>query len=62
MMEGARGGKRPQGTGSKVTQLEIGGECARVMPESGESSKTKQGVDRAVQIYDVWRVVHSGKS
>ena len=30
----------------------MGGEGVRIMAGSGESSKSKQGVDRAVQIYD----------
>jgi hypothetical protein len=52
MVEDGRGGKRARGTGSEIIQVEMGGGGARVMPGSGESSKTKQGVDRAVQIYD----------
>ena len=52
MVDDGRGGKRVRGTGSDVTQVVMGGEGVRVMPGSGESSKSKQGVDRAVQIYD----------
>jgi hypothetical protein len=52
MVDDGRGGKRLRGTGIDVTQVVMGGEGVRVMPGSGESSKSKQGVDRAVQIYD----------
>ena len=52
MLDDGRGAKRARGTGSEVTQVEMGGEGVRVMPGSGESRKTKQVVDRAVQIYD----------
>ena len=52
MVDDGRGGKRLRGTGIDVSQVVMGGEGVRVMPGSGESSKSKQGVDRAVQIYD----------
>jgi hypothetical protein len=52
MVEDGRGGKRARGTGSEITQVEMDGGGARVMPGSGERSKIKQGVDRTVQIYD----------
>jgi hypothetical protein len=52
MVEDGRGGKRARGTESEITQVEMGGGGARVILGSGESSKTKQGVDRVVQIYD----------
>ncbi len=52
MVDDGRGGKRLRGTGIHVTQVVMGGEGVRVIPGSGEISKSKQGVDRAVQIYD----------
>jgi hypothetical protein len=52
MVDDGRGGKRLRGTESDVTQVVMDGEGVLVMPGSGESSKSKQGVDRAVQIYD----------
>ena len=52
MVDDGRDGKRARGTGSDVTQVKMGGEGVRVMPGSGERSKSNQGVDRAVQIYD----------
>ena len=52
MVDDGRGGNRARGTGSDVTQVGMGGEGLRVMLGSGESNKSKQGVDRAVQIYD----------
>jgi hypothetical protein len=52
MVEDGRDGKHTRGTGREISQVEMGGGGARVMLGSGESRKTKQGVDRAVQIYD----------
>ncbi len=52
MVDDGRGGKRLRGTGIDVSQVVMGGEGVPVMPGSGQSDKSKQGVDRAVQIYD----------
>ena len=52
MVDDGRGGKRAIGTERAVTQVVMDGQGVRVMPGSGGSSKSKQGGDRAVHLYD----------